>query len=105
MPARRHVRRPVYLDRSYTPAERAADLVSRMSLAEKAQEMNSSQAPAHPASRDRRLGLVERVQPRRERLDHHSTGNATTLTNTTSYPSDLSMGSTWDPELVYREAP
>ena len=28
--------RPIYLDTSYTPAERAADLVSRMTLAEKA---------------------------------------------------------------------
>ena len=34
----------------------------------------------------------------------NSTGNATTLTNTTSYPSDLSMGSTWNPDLVYSEA-
>ena len=31
-------------------------------------------------------------------------GNATTLTNTTSYPIDLSLGSSWDPDLIYRVA-
>jgi beta-glucosidase len=30
-------------------------------------------------------------------------GNARALVNTTSYPSDLSLGSTWNPDLVYRE--
>src|SRR5437764_302734 len=37
---------PIYLNQSYSPAERAADLVSRMTLTEKASQMNSSQAPA-----------------------------------------------------------
>ena len=41
---------PIYLNQSYSPAERAADLVSRMTLAQKASQMNSSQAPAVPAS-------------------------------------------------------
>ena len=31
-------------------------------------------------------------------------GNATTLTNTTSYPIDLSRGSSWDPALTYQVA-
>jgi beta-glucosidase len=31
-------------------------------------------------------------------------GNATTLTNTTSYPIDLSRGSSWDPALTYEVA-
>jgi beta-glucosidase len=44
---------PSYLDRSYTPIERAADLVGRMTLAEKASQMNSSQAAAIP-----RLGIA-----------------------------------------------
>ena len=43
---------PIYENRSYSPAERAADLVSRMTLAEKASQMISSQAPAIP-----RLGI------------------------------------------------
>jgi beta-glucosidase len=36
---------PVYLNPAYPPAERAADLVSRMTTAEKAEEMDSSEAP------------------------------------------------------------
>src|SRR4051794_38758018 len=39
---------PVYLDRRYSYAERAADLVSRMTTAEKASQLISSQAPAIP---------------------------------------------------------
>src|SRR3954469_9473404 len=37
---------PVYLDTSYSFQERAADLVSRMTLQEKASQMVSSQSPA-----------------------------------------------------------
>ncbi len=40
---------PVYLNPAYPPEERAADLVSRLTLPEKAAEMNSSQAAAIPA--------------------------------------------------------
>jgi beta-glucosidase len=95
---------PIYLNRSYTPAERAADLVSRMSLAEKAQEMNSSQAPAIPRLGIAAWGWWNESNHGVNASTITPTGNATTLTNTTSYPSDLSMGSSWDPKLVYREA-
>ena len=44
---------PIYLNRAYSPTERAADLVSRMTLAEKAAQMNSSRPPAIP-----RLGVA-----------------------------------------------
>ena len=37
---------PIYMNRCYSFAERAADLVSRMTLAQKASQMNSSYAPA-----------------------------------------------------------
>ena len=96
--------RPVYLDRSRAPAERAADLVSRMTLSEKAQEMNSSQAPAVPRLGIAAWGWWNESNHGVNASTITPTGNATTLTNTTSYPSDLSMGSTWDPALVYREA-
>src|SRR3954466_5187332 len=95
---------PIYLDRSYSPLERATDLVSRMTLAEKAMQMISSRAPAIP-----RLGIAEwgwwnESNHGVNALQLEPSGNATTLTNTTSYPSDLSMGSTWNPDLVYQEA-
>ena len=44
---------PIYLNPSYSPVERAIDLVSRMTLAEKAAQMNSSRPPAIP-----RLGVA-----------------------------------------------
>ncbi|MGN6608045.1 MAG: glycoside hydrolase family 3 C-terminal domain-containing protein [Jatrophihabitans sp.] len=95
---------PIYLQRSYSPAERAADLVSRMSLAEKAVEMNSSQAPAIPRLGVAAWGWWNESNHGVNASTITPTGNATTLTNTTSYPSDLSMGSTWNPDLVYKEA-
>src|SRR3954467_13413255 len=75
---------PVYLDRHYSYAERAADLVSRMTTAEKASQLISSEAPAIP-----RLGIRPWGQwnealhgvSRSQLLDNQ---NATTLANTTS---------------------
>ena len=95
---------PIYLQRTYSPAERAADLVSRMSVSEKAYQMNSSQAPAIPRLGVAAWGWWNESNHGVNASTITPTGNATTLTNTTSYPSDLSMGSTWDPALVYREA-
>ena len=95
---------PIYLNRSYSFAERAADLVSRMTLEEKASEMNSSMAAAIP-----RLGIpawswwneaAHGVAA--EGMTNNS--NPPSLVNTTSYPTSLSLGSSWDPALMYREA-
>src|SRR4051812_36842440 len=103
-PARAKPAAPIYLQRNYSPAERAADLVSRMSLSEKAYQMNSSQAPAIPRLGVAAWGWWNESNHGVNASTITPTGNATTLTNTTSYPSDLSMGSTWNPALVYREA-
>src|SRR4051812_20050927 len=96
---------PVYLDPWYSFQERAADLVSRMTLAEKGSQGNSSAAPAIP-----RLG-VQQYGWWNEALHGVSRSqvltsqqNATTLTNTTSYPIDQSLGASWDPGLIYRVA-
>jgi beta-glucosidase len=95
---------PIYENRSYSPAERAADLVSRMSLAEKASQMVSSEAPAIPRLGVQAYGWWNEALHGVSRLQLNPTGNATTLFNTTSYPIDLSLGSSWDPSLMYREA-
>jgi len=95
---------PIYLNRAYSPAERAADLVSRMTTAEKAAQMDSSQAPAIPSLGVAAWGWWNEANHGVNASTLTPTGNATTLTNTTSYPSDLSMGSTWNPDLVYGEA-
>jgi beta-glucosidase len=95
---------PVYLDRHYSPQERAADLVSRMTLQEKASQMNSSQAAAIP-----RLGIAAygwwNEASHGVAAEQTADGvNSPGVTNTTSYPVDLSMGSTWNPALLYKEA-
>jgi beta-glucosidase len=109
-PAPRHHRGPIYLDRSYTPAERAADLVARMTLAEKAAEMTAGYSPAIPRLHVQQYGWwneaahgleAEQIVPGSTTL---TPGATTPLDNTTSYPDDLALGSTWDPSLVYQQA-
>ena len=95
---------PIYLNRAYSPAERAADLVSRMTTAEKAAQMDSSRAPSIPRLGVAAWGWWNEANHGVNASTLTPTGNATNLINTTSYPSDLSMGSTWNPGLVYQEA-
>ena len=96
---------PIYLNPAYSPAERAADLVSRMTTAEKAAQMDSSQAPAIPRLGVAAWGWWNEANHGVNASTLTPTGNATNLINTTSYPSDLSMGSTWNPDLVYAGGP
>ncbi len=100
---------PIYLNRSYSPAERAADLVSRMTLTQKASQMNSSQAPAIAASPTIPSGVSaygwwNEALHGVSRLQLAPSGNSTVLQNTTSYPISLALGSSWDPNIMYREA-
>lgn len=95
---------PIYLDSAYPPAERAADLVSRMTTAEKAAEMDSSEAPALPDLGVAAWGWWNEANHGVSFLTTKPSGNATQLFNTTSYPVDLALGSTWNPGLVYTEA-
>lgn len=95
---------PIYLNPAYPPAERAADLVSRMTTAEKAEEMNSTGAPAIPSLGVAAWGWWNESNHGVSFLTLKPTGNASILFNTTTYPTDLAMGSTWNPRLVYTEA-
>ena len=95
---------PIYLNRSYSPVERAVDLTSRMTLAEKAAQMDSSQPPAIARLGVAVWGWWNESNHGVNALTTTPSGNATTQTNTTSYPSDLSLGSTWNADLVYQEA-
>ncbi|WP_437995746.1 glycoside hydrolase family 3 C-terminal domain-containing protein [Sorangium sp. So ce185] len=103
-PTERAADTPIYLNRRYSPEERAADLVSRMTLAEKASQMVSSQAAAIPSLGIPAYGWWNEAAHgvAREQVNHG--GNPPNTVNTTSYPVDLSLGSTWNPELMYREA-
>ncbi len=95
---------PIYQDPSYSFAERSADLVSRMSVAEKAAQTISSVAPAIPRLGIAQYGWWNEALHGVSRLQYTNNANATTLTNTTSYPIDQSLGASWDPALIYKVA-
>ena len=95
---------PIYLNPKYSPVERAVDLTSRMTLAEKAAQMNSSAPPAIPRLGVAVWGWWNEANHGVNALTTTTSGNAVNQTNTTSYPSDLSLGSTWNSDLVYKEA-
>ncbi|HEY3872308.1 MAG TPA: glycoside hydrolase family 3 C-terminal domain-containing protein [Actinocrinis sp.] len=95
---------PIYLNPAYPPAERAADLVSRMTTAEKAAQMDSTEAPAIPSLGVAAWGWWNESNHGVSYLTLKPTGNATQLVNTTVYPTDLAMGSTWNPSLVYQQS-
>jgi beta-glucosidase len=80
-----------YLDMSLTPRERAADLVSRMTLEEKVLQMQST-APAIE-----RLG-VPAYNWWNEALHGVMQGRATV------FPQAIGLAATWDTELMYRVA-
>jgi beta-glucosidase len=105
--ARRAASAPVYLNPLYSPAERAADLISRMTLEEKAAQLSSTNAPAIP-----RLGVQEYAYWS-EALHgvnafwggdySNPSGVDVNSVQATSFPSSLSASLTWDPTLVRRE--
>ena len=96
--------RPVYLDTHYPYPVRAADLVSRMTLAEKVPQLNTNDAPAIP-----RLG-VQQYTYWSEGLHGVNTlgantnsGDASGAVHATSFPTNLAAAMTWDPQLIYQE--
>src|SRR5258708_8607642 len=95
---------PIYLNTNYSPAERAADLVSRMTLAEKIGQLHTTSAPAIP-----RLGVQQypywREGPHGVNTlgaDTNS-GNASGGVHATSFPSNFASTMSWDPHLTYQE--
>jgi beta-glucosidase len=95
---------PVYLNTSYSPAERAADLVSRMTLAEKVQQLRTNSAPAIP-----RLGVQEYTYWNEGQhglntlFNDLNNGGATGGVHATSFPTNFASTMSWDPQLVYGE--
>src|ERR1051326_1569003 len=95
---------PVYLNTGYSFAERAADLVSRMTLSEKVQQLHTNSAPAIP-----RLGVQQYTywsegQHGLNTLGANSNnGGATGGVHATSFPTNFASTMSWDPKLVYDE--
>ncbi len=95
---------PIYLDTHHSFAERAADLVSRMTLAEKVQQLHTNSAPAIP-----RLGVQQYtywsegqhgLNTLGANTDHGSVGGGV---HATSFPTNFASTMSWDPSLVYQE--
>ena len=96
---------PIYLNTHYSFAERAADLVSRMTLAEKVAQLQTNNAPAIP-----RLGVQQYTywsegQHGINRLGADvSAGSQGALDVTaTSFPVNFASTMSWDPQLTYQE--
>jgi beta-glucosidase len=85
-----HHEEPLYLDPSRTPAERAADLVARMTLQEKVSQMVNA-AAAIP-----RLGVPE-YNWWNECL--HGVGRAGIAT---VFPQAIGLAATWNTDLIHR---
>ena len=99
---------PIFEDPSYSFEERAADLVARLTPAQKGTQMISS-APAIPANQLGGGALnvpatmgISQYQWWSEAL--HGYARGTGSTNAVSYPQNLSVASTWNRELYYRQA-
>ncbi|MBN6542338.1 glycoside hydrolase family 3 C-terminal domain-containing protein [Streptomyces bryophytorum] len=96
---------PIYLDTHYSFAERAADLVSRMTLPEKVAQLQTNNAPAIP-----RLGVQQYTywsegQHGINRLgaDTAAGGQGELDVTATSFPVNFASTMSWDPELTYQE--
>src|SRR4051812_10947085 len=99
---------PPYRDTSLTPAERAADLISRMTLQEKAAQLSTTNAPAIP-----RLGVQEYAywSEALHGVNAFWGGDQTSpigvdinSVRATSFPSPLAASLAWDPALMHRVA-
>jgi beta-glucosidase len=95
---------PLYLDTSYSFAERAADLVSCMTLAEKVSQLMSNSAPAIP-----RLGVQqytywsEGQHGINTMFADTNNGGVTGGVHATSFPVNFASTMAWDPQLTYQE--
>ena len=92
-------KKPIYLNTAYSFEERAADLVSRLTLEEKESLLGNDMA-AIP-----RLG-IKSLNVWSEAL-HGILGFANPnagLEAPTSFPNSVALGSAWDPALIQREA-
>jgi beta-glucosidase len=95
---------PVYLNTHYSFADRAADLVSRMTLPEKVAQLSTNSAPAIP-----RLGVQQYtywsegqhgVNTLGANQDNNGNGGPP---KATSFPTNFASSMSWDPSLTYQE--
>src|SRR5690554_4867210 len=88
---------PLYLNTAYTFEERAADLVSRLTPEEKQTLLGNTMSPVP------RLG-INKYDVWGEALHGVVGRNNNAGMTATSFPNSIAVGSTWDPELIRKEA-
>ena len=89
----------IYKNETYSYAERAADMVARMTLAEKA-----SQTAGYNSSAIPRLGVSAYMWWNEAHHGLMQEGWLSRYTTAASYPTNYAVGATWEPELFYDEA-
>jgi beta-glucosidase len=100
---------PVYRNTHYSFAERAADLVSRMTPAEKAAQLSTTNAPAIPRLGVQQYSYWNEYLHGVDRLLGNNNKEPNVIPSldlpprATSFPTDLSASLTWNRQLVYRE--
>src|SRR5262249_4412576 len=96
---------PIYRDTRYSFAERAADLVSRMTLAEKVLQLHTTSAPAIARLGVQRYSYWNEGQHGINSLgantDH---GDVSGGVHATSFPTNFASSMSWDPGLLHAEA-
>ncbi|WP_394619900.1 glycoside hydrolase family 3 C-terminal domain-containing protein [Lentzea sp. JNUCC 0626] len=106
LPAVAAAETPIYRDTWYTFAERAADLVARMTLPEKVRQLHTNNAPAIP-----RLGVQQYTywsegQHGINRLGGDAGGGgqgSVDNVKATSFPVNFAAAMSWDPALIHAE--
>jgi beta-glucosidase-like glycosyl hydrolase len=100
--------RPAYLQHRLSFAERAADLVSRMTLDEKALQLSTTNAPAIERLGVQSYAYWNESQHGVYYLQGNDpfTGQPRWFNRVTapSFPTNLSASLTWNPRLIHREA-
>jgi beta-glucosidase len=96
MPGSENAKKPIYLNTAYSFKERAADIVSRMTLEEKQSQLGNTMPPIP------RLG-INKYDVWGEALHGIMGRNNNSGMTATSFPNSVAVGSTWDPELIKRE--
>lgn len=101
---------PVYLDTSYSFEARATDLVSRMSLPEKALQLQAiigKETPAIPRLGVADYGYGNEAQHGVLLLNAYANpgpaGGGFEFAKATSFPTNFASSMSWDPSLVYQE--
>ncbi|MFC4114398.1 glycoside hydrolase family 3 protein [Nonomuraea zeae] len=94
---------PLYLDTRRSFEERAADLVSRMTLEEKAAQLRTNSAAAVP-----RLGVQQYTYWNEglhgvSRLGANTNHGSVSGVPATSFPTNFAASMSWDPDLMYAE--